>query len=332
MKTIRRPTTRASAALALLILASLVCVSAAIWRSAAAAEGPAKSPPASAKPKPDAGEKAIRASADEFAKAFNAGDAKALGDLWADDAEYTDESGKTLQGRDAIAKEYAALFQEQPGATIDLAIESIRFPAPDVAIEKGIAKVKSPAARGESASRYTVIHVKRDGRWTMSVGRDDPYLPTSNEDYLKDLGWLIGEWMPDGQENGPRIKCEWMAQKNFIRVTYTTVSEDKTALTSVQVIGWNPKLRAIVSWHFDASGGFGDDLWSLDGAKWVLEASGIGRDGSESSAVNVLTPLDANSFSWQSLRRTLNGDPLPDTALVKMVRVPAAKARPTPKP
>jgi len=39
-----------------------------------------------------ADEKAIRATADDFVRAFNAGDAKAIGALWATDAEYTDES------------------------------------------------------------------------------------------------------------------------------------------------------------------------------------------------------------------------------------------------
>ena len=237
----RRQTARVCAGHALLVAVSLAAGFAAMVKPAFAAEAASKSPPADTKAKPDANDKAIRATADEFVKAFNAADAKLVGALWADDAEYTDESRQTFLGRDAIAKQYAALFEERPGATIALTIESIRFPAPDVAIEKGIARVKFPAG-GETASRYSVVHVKRDGRWTMSVGRDDPYVPTSNEEYLKEIGWLIGEWAPEGQENGPRIKCEWMAQKNFIRNTYTTVNEAKSTLTSVQVIGWNPKL------------------------------------------------------------------------------------------
>ena len=43
-----------------------------------------------------ADEKAIRATADDFVKAFNAADAKAIGALWATDAEYTDESGAVV--------------------------------------------------------------------------------------------------------------------------------------------------------------------------------------------------------------------------------------------
>ena len=54
---------------------------------------------AAAVPKSDneADEKAIRATAEDFVKAFNAADAKAVGALWASDAEYTDESGQSTR-------------------------------------------------------------------------------------------------------------------------------------------------------------------------------------------------------------------------------------------
>ena len=66
-------------------------------------------------------------------------------------------------------------------------------------------------------------------------------------------------------------------------------------------------------------GGFGNDVWTKDGSKWVIEASGVFRDGAESTSVNILTPIDANSFTWQSVNRTLDGVSLPDTQPVKIV-------------
>ena len=120
----------------------------------------------------EADEKAIRATADDFVKAFNAADVKAVGALWATDAEYTDESGQSYQGRAAIEKEYADGFKEHPGATMTVTIESIRFLGPDIAVEKGIAKVKSPGAdvarrtlhRGPRQARRQVDHGCRAGR------------------------------------------------------------------------------------------------------------------------------------------------------------------------
>jgi uncharacterized protein (TIGR02246 family) len=268
-------------------------------------------------------EKAIRATADEFVKAFNAGDARTIGAEWSTDAEYTDENGQEFHGRTAIEKEYAALFKEHPGATISVNISSIRFLGPDIAIEKGVASVKSP--KGEpTAARYSVVHARRGGKWVMVVGRDLPYV-AGNGDYLKDLEWMIGDWKADGIRAGLQIKSEWLAGRNFIKNTYTTTADGKTTLTGAQIIGWNPRLGRIVGWHFDAEGGFGNDLWTKEGNKWVIEATGTFRDGSESSAVNTVAPIDANSFNFQSAKRTLDHVSLPDLGPLKIVRATAAK-------
>jgi len=272
-----------------------------------------------------ADDKAIRATADEFVKAFNAADAKAIGAQWATDAQYTDESGQSFHGRAAIEKEYADLFQQNRSATITVTIESIRFFGPDIAIEKGIAKIKLSSPEAHLGARYTVVHAKRDGKWVMVVGRDAPYVPGLNNDYLKDLEWLVGDWAMEGKEGGLRIKFEWMAQRNFIKNTFIVKKGEGTELTGGQIIGWNPKLGRIVSWHFDAQGGFGNDVWSKDGPKWVIEATGVFRNGSESTAVNVLTPIDANAFTWQSVSRTLDGVSLPNTPPVKIVRLKPGK-------
>ncbi len=273
----------------------------------------------------DADEKAIRATADDFVKAFDAADVKAIGALWAPDAEYTDESGESFQGRAAIEQIYADLFKQHLGAMMTVKIESIRLLGPDVALEKGVAWVKSPGGLADTAARYTVVHAKRNGKWIMVLGRDAPYVAASNEDYLKDLEWLIGDWNPAAKDMPLRLRFEWMAQKNFIKNTYVVTKDGQSALTGGQIIGWHPKRGRIVSWHFDAQGGFGEDVWTKDGSKWVVEATGVLRDGSESTAVNIITPIDANSFTWQSVKRTLDGVSLPDVPPAKIVRVPPSK-------
>ena len=178
----------------------------------------------------EADEKAIRATADEFVKAFNAADAKAVAALWAPDAEYVDESGESFQGRAAIEKLYAEVFQQHHGAIMTVKIESIRLLGPDVALEKGVAWVKSPGGLADTAARYTVVHCKRDGKWIMVFGRDAPYVPASNEDYLKDLEWLIGDWIPEAKDQPLRLHFEWMAQRNFIKNTYTVTKEGEIHL------------------------------------------------------------------------------------------------------
>ena len=80
------------------IVAGIVLGASVVASRAVAAE-PAKAAPrpagvdAASDQRNEADEKAIRASADAFVKAFNAADAKAVGALWAADAEYTGRSG-----------------------------------------------------------------------------------------------------------------------------------------------------------------------------------------------------------------------------------------------
>lgn len=279
---------------------------------------------ATSNPDRSADEKAIRATGEEYVKAFNAGDPKAAAALWAPDAEYTDEDGTSYHGRDEILKLYTDFFKADPGDTINLNIESIRFLGPDIAVEKGIATVKSPTQETPTGARYTVVHARRDGKWIMVVGRDSPYTPGSNADYLKDLDWVIGEWKAEGSAQNLQAKFEWMAQKNFIKNTYSVTKDGQETFAGGQIIGWDPRVDKIVSWHFDPQGGFGHDVWTKDGSKWVIEAMGVFRNGSQSTAVNIVTPIDANNFTWQSVQRTLDGVRLPDMPPVKVTRVQAA--------
>jgi uncharacterized protein (TIGR02246 family) len=290
-------------------------------RSGAAEPGKAAGAAAGPTAPMAAAEKAIRDSAREFVRAFNAGDAASIAALWTPDAEYTDETGGVFRGREAIAAAYGQLFARRRGSTIAVTIESIRFLAPSIATEKGIAQVTPSSGGPPTAARYTVVHVNRDGKWLMAVGHEAPYVSGGGPDHLKDLQWLIGQWLSESTVRPLRLKFEWMAQRNFIRNTYSLSGGDPDAIAGAQVIGWNPKLGRIVSWHFHSEGGFGSDVWIKDGEKWVIEATGVSADGSVSASVNVLTPLDANTYTWRSIKRSLDGVSLPSTPPVKITRV-----------
>jgi len=266
-------------------------------------------------------EQAIRATADAFVKAFNAADVKAMGALWAPAATYTDEAGHTYRGRPAIQKFYTALFKEHPGATMTVTIESLRFMGPQVAIERGIAKLAAPATVAGTGARYTVVHTKREGKWAMQTVRDAPYVTGSNQEHLQDLAWLIGSWTGGESNAALCISFEWIANTNFIKCTYTLAQAGQAPATGMQIIGWNPTAGRIVSWLFDAQGGVANDVWLKSGATWIIDANGQSSDGGACSAVNVLTCLDTNSFSWQSVKRTLDGVRLPNTPAIKLVRI-----------
>ena len=75
------------------------------------------------------------------------------------------------------------------------------------------------------------------------------------------------------------------------------------------------------SWGFEADGGYSDSVWTKDGAKWVVKTNSTVSDGSKVSATHIVTPVDADTVTWQSKDQTLNGKPLPDTKQIKMKRV-----------
>ena len=60
-----------------------------------------------------------------------------MASLWTKDGEYIDEAGHKFEGRDAIEKEYAAFFAAQPGAKINVVIDSLRLASETTAIEDG---------------------------------------------------------------------------------------------------------------------------------------------------------------------------------------------------
>jgi hypothetical protein len=45
---------------------------------------------------------------------------------------------------------------------------------------------------------------------------------------------------------------------------------------------------------------------------WAIESVGLSAGGADTRAVNVLSKLDQNAYAWQSVGRSLAGEPLPN--------------------
>src|SRR5262245_5678376 len=58
--------------------------------------------------------------------AFNAHDAKAIGELFTPGGEFISGDDDVFQGREAITKEFAALFENKPKSKVELTAEDIR--------------------------------------------------------------------------------------------------------------------------------------------------------------------------------------------------------------
>jgi uncharacterized protein (TIGR02246 family) len=287
-------------------------------------------------------EAALRALVSAFTKAYNAGDARSLAALFTEKAQLVMLSGQRLEGREAIEKQFAAAFAENPGQTIEVKSESVRFLGADAAIEEGTATVTSPQTTGEpqgssETTRYSAAYVKHDGKWLQDSIRDYA-LPTeasteiSAHEHLKVLEGLVGEWIDETDEAEVHTTCRWAENQSFLLRSFQVKVRGKEGMTGSQRVGWDPHLKQIRSWVFDSDGGFSDGLWSRDGNRWVIKTGGFLRDGRPASATNILTLVNRDTIKWASVDRTLGAEVLPDAEEITLVRKPplprSARARP----
>jgi uncharacterized protein (TIGR02246 family) len=280
------------------------------------------------KPAAASDEAAIRAAVESYVAAYNRADAKAVAAHWSDSGQWISPSGERFKGKQAIEKELKTLFAENKGVRIEVQRPVVRIISPDAAIEEGTVSVFRPA-EAPSESTYLAVHVKKDGHWKLDTVRETeiPAAPPANSP-LEDLAWLVGQWNDGSPEAAGESNVTWTKNKSFLTYSFKISAPGMDDLEGTQVIGWDPAAGTIRSWMFDCDGGFGEGVWSKKGDSWVVNFSQVLPDGRKASATNVYTPVDANSFTWKSIGRKLDGEFLPNVDEVKMIRKTAS---PSPK-
>jgi uncharacterized protein (TIGR02246 family) len=259
---------------------------------------------------------AIKKAGQSFLKAYMAGDAKAMAAHWTENGEYFADDGTVLRKRAVIEKAYGELFAKKKGP-IDAAIDitSIRFPSKDTAIEEGYFKVRT-GNEAPVASKYTVLHVREGGKWLMAVVREWPDQGIS----LKDLDWLIGTWEAKRDDVEVYATYEWWGDKAFLRA-FLTIKQKAETSKGFQMIGKDRSTGQLRSWTFDEEGSFGEATWTREGSKWVQEATAVDENGSVQKATHILTWIDNDAFTFQSVQRTLDGEATPNIAPIRVTRV-----------
>ncbi|QEH38520.1 SnoaL-like domain protein [Aquisphaera giovannonii] len=272
---------------------------------------------------------AIQGLVASFVKAFDAGDARAIGAMFTPGARLTTMDGQVVEGRESIERRFAASFEESPGQKIEIKTESLRFLDADAAIEEGTAAVSSPDGSGEPAAgttRYTVAYVKRDGRWLQDSLHDQPIPRVAAEptaaDRLKELEWLVGEWIDESDDAEVRTTCTWAENRSFLIRAFRVKVAGKEVMTGTQRIGWDPRDKQFRSWVFDSAGGFSEGRWSREGDRWLIKSTGTLKDGRTASATNIVTRVGKNTMKWTSTDRTLGEEIMPDEEEVTLVRIP----------
>ena len=204
------------------------------------------------------------------------------------------------------ATQLAASFAAEPGTTIGIKVDELRFLGPDTALEQGRTTITPAGAdRAPEITRFTVVYVKKNGQWLQSVVRDEYAHDVSPHDRLKELEWMVGEWINESQAAIVNTTCKWTRDGNFLVREFTMKTQGQPVLSGTQRIGWDPgstssrpgsstprAATAKATSPAMATGGFS-------------RSRGCDRMANRSSATNIVTRLGKDRASWQSVDRTL---------------------------
>jgi uncharacterized protein (TIGR02246 family) len=268
----------------------------------------------------DAEERAISDNRAAYARAFEAADAKTAAALWTPDGELVEPDGRIIRGRTAIEKDFADFFAENGPVKIRIASDSLRFPTPDVALESGSCQVTRTRDSDSTSAPYSIVHVKKDGKWYLASVRESNGSAAGNGPKLTDLEWLVGRWTAKEGSLTAELNCEWSEGKTSLVRKYKAKAPDGSIQSGFQIIARDPADGAIRAWMFDSDGGLGMETWSKDGDRWVVEADAVTKDDNETASTNLLKKIDQDSYTWRSVERTIDGVSLPDTPEVTVRR------------
>jgi hypothetical protein len=151
--------------------------------------------------------------------------------------------------------------------------------------------------------------------------------PISNYEHLKEIEWLIGEmeWTSEADKDIPGVcekgdklsgwaEHEWILNKNAIavQIKIKTAAKGIEILSHRGIIGWDAKESSIVSSGFNSTGGRGISVWEQDGDTWALQGKGCTGEGKETSSTLIVSKVDDDHISIQSVDRWEGGEKLPD--------------------
>jgi len=260
-----------------------------------------------------------------YLKAFNRHDPAALAAHWSTAGENIDlDSGETTAGREAVREVFAALFEQDSGATIDIDIASIRPLRDDVAVVDGTSRISFSDAP-PSSSRFSAVLVSQDGRWMLESVRESTASSSHAETEssqaapprpLDALAWLVGSWEDVGEGVTASTHCFWSTNKAFLirshLISADAVPEQRPlpgdsripgllpagpagSREITEIIGWDQDRGQIRSWLFTSDGQTAEGSWSpsLDGTVWTVRITGPAA----SECVSTLTRMGPDEMA-----------------------------------
>lgn len=280
---------------------------------------------------PDPSIAGLEQTAEKFVTAYNQKDAAALAALFTENGEITNLSGEdTVSGREDIQAHYQEIFSDEDAPSIAVEVGSVRFVAPNLAIEDGVFHL-TPPGEDETpvqSTAYTAALVKNDaGAWQIASSRGLKDV-TDAEGHLAELANVLkGDWTCMTSD-GVRMDLAfgWDSSGKAIAGEMLTTTSDGEPQPGTIRIGWNAARNAIVSWMFDAKGGSNQGIWTPTDEGWIIRSEGATADGEIMSASQQLTTEGENTLIWSATNRVLDGEKQPDNTLRIVRQAPDAAA------
>jgi uncharacterized protein (TIGR02246 family) len=289
----------------------------------AAAQPPG--PKAAAQDSTQAAKQAVLANVRAFTDAFNRRDVKTLLKLFADDCVLTEHDGTTVRGLKELEEELKESFAADPDARLSVSVESLQVVTPEVVIEEGKTTYFPDGKTLTAETDYQATHIKKGDRWLMSRVRSFNRVVLSPYDQLRDLDWLVGDWVDEGEDSLVEASYRWDVNKVFLLQNFTVRVKGQEALTGTQRIGRDPLTKQIKAWVFDSEGGYAESLWTSVNDTWVIKAKGVRADGTVVTVTNQITQLSKDRMRFESVDRIVGDERRQGFSAIVVRKPPQAK-------
>jgi uncharacterized protein (TIGR02246 family) len=282
---------------------------------------------AEAQEKSDPVKDAIMANVRAFTDGYNRRDVKAVLKLFAEDCVLTESDGSTIKGLKELEEDLTEAFKDDANAKISVTVDHLQVVAPGVVIEEGKTTFYPDGKTLTAETDYQATHVKKGDRWVMTRVRSFNRVVLSPYDVLRELEWLVGDWIDESADSVVESSYRWDARKTFLLNDFSVRVSGQKVLTGTQRIGRDPLTKQIKAWVFDSEGGYAESLWSLVDDSWVINAKGVRSDGQVVTVTNQLTQLAEDRFRFDSADRVVGGERMPNLSVISVRRPPQAKQR-----
>lgn len=257
----------------------------------------------------------VRKSLAALGREFNARNAPAVAQAWTDRGVLRDAgAGLLLEGRPAIQEHYAKLFQASPQVTLHAEIKAVDFSGDAIALVRGTATV----SQSEDSAEVTdfVAELRREqGGWLLTTVEE------TDHDPLIDLEWLVGDWEDEDSAGRARSTFSWNDSGDYLMRTWSIQAEDGAARSGTQYIAWDAGRGRLRTWAFNSAGAVAEGHWSPQADHWAIHWLGTLAGGRVATAIQVLRPIDEDSFQVQWTNIDVDGQLRPATEPVTVRRV-----------